>query len=85
MPLARPDGMSGNTEDRPVTPEQIVNAASLTREEKIRRLREMAFDARALDVASGEGMTGSPPSSLPRIQEALRQLGAEDESGAAEP
>lgn len=62
-------------------PRSVLDDPTLTREQKIERLRQLSYDARELDVATEEGMQGSrgTPSNLPRIQEALRQLGAEDE------
>lgn len=63
-------------------PRTILDDPQLTREQKIKRLRQLSYDARELDVATEEGMTGNRglPSNLPRIQEALRELGAEDAS-----
>ena len=62
-------------------PRTILDDPTLTREQKIHRLRQLSYDARELDVATEEGMVGSKglPSNLPRIHEALRELGAEDE------
>ena len=62
-------------------PRTILEDPTLTREQKIQRLRQLSYDARELDVATEEGMVGSKglPSNLPRIHEALRELGAEDE------
>lgn len=62
-------------------PRTIVDDPALSREQKIERLRQLAYDARELDVATEEGMQGSRglPSNLPRVLEALRQLGADDE------
>lgn len=71
-----------NTEPPPplASPEDVLEATTLTRAQKIQRLRQMAYDERELQVASEEGMTGPGTSSnIAAIQEALRQLGAEDE------
>jgi hypothetical protein len=54
----------------------ILGDARLSRAEKIRRLVDLARDARALETATGEGMTG-PASGLNRVHRALRELGAE--------
>jgi hypothetical protein len=56
--------------------ERVMADPTLTREQKVARLREMVRDAQALEVASNEGMTG-PASGLNRIRQALRDLGAE--------
>lgn len=61
-----------------MSPEAIVASATMTREQKIARLREMSYDAREMDVAKEEGMGGGPPSNLDRIQNALRALGADE-------
>jgi hypothetical protein len=58
------------------SPESILHSGSLTREQKIEKLRQMSYDAREMDVASDEGMLG-PPSVVGRIHRALRELGAE--------
>jgi hypothetical protein len=62
-------------------PRSILDDPKLTREQKIKRLRQLSYDARELDVATEEGMEGSTgmPSNLPRILAALRELGAGDE------
>ena len=70
------------TRPRHATPDHVLRDAHLSREEKIAKLRQMAYDARELDVATEEGMEG-PPSDLPRILEALAELDAEDESSGA--
>ena len=62
-----------------VSPKDVLEATTLTRAEKIQRLRQMAYDERELQVASEEGMTGPGPSNMAAIQDALRQLGAEAE------
>lgn len=75
-------GSSGRRSDPQLPdPRSVLDDPTLTREQKIERLRQLSYDARELDVATEEGMQGSrgAPSNLPRIQEALRQLGAEDE------
>ncbi len=61
------------------SPEQILAAPDLSRERKIELLREMSYDAREMDVASGEGMAGGAAAHLGSIQRALRALGVEDD------
>jgi len=55
-------------------PEDILRERTLTREEKIELLRRWEYDARDLEVAAEENMTGGPPSQLGAVQRALRQL-----------
>jgi hypothetical protein len=80
-PQSNPGGERRSDPQLP-DPRTILDDPNLTREQKIKRLRQLSYDARELDVATEEGMTGPKglPSNLPRIQEALRELGAEDES-----
>lgn len=60
--------------------ERILRSTTLSREEQIRRLRELSYDARELDVATEEGMADPGPdrARLARIQAALRALHAGD-------
>lgn len=61
-------------------PRTVLRDASLTRTQKIEKLRRWSYDARELEVANEEGMGGPPqPSNLAAIQAALRELGADDE------
>ncbi len=53
------------------TPEAIVAAADLTREQKIDLLKQWETDLRLLMVASEENMTGNAPG---RVAEQLRQV-----------
>ena len=71
------DGAAGKRRTLPSL-EEVMADRTLTREEKVVRLREMRRDAWALEVASNEGM-GGPASGLQRIYQALRDLGAERE------
>lgn len=60
-------------------PRSVLQDATLTRAQKIEKLRRWAYDARELDVANEEGMGGPPqPSNLAAILAALRELGAAD-------
>jgi len=64
-------------------PKLVLEDPSLTREEKIEKLRRWSYDARELDVANEEGMGGKPrPSNLDEVQKALRELGATDEAAS---
>lgn len=58
-------------------PTGVLDDASLSREQKIEKLRRWATDARRVDASNDDGLQGAvTPSNLPAIQEALRQLGA---------
>lgn len=60
-------------------PQQVLDDPSLSRDEKIEKLRRWSYDAREIDVANEEGMGGKPrPSNLDAVQKALRELGAVD-------
>jgi hypothetical protein len=63
---------------REPSPEDVLGSTSLSREQKIAKLRQMSYDARELAVADDEGMEGPTPPPLDRIQAALRKLGVED-------
>jgi fumarate hydratase, class II len=64
-------------------PRDVLHDPTLTREEKIAKLRRWSYDARELEVANEEGMGGPPkPSNLPAILEALQELGATDDSSS---
>lgn len=60
------------------SPEEIIRAAELSREQKIELLRRWEYDARELQVADDEGMTSAKPQAvtLDAILAALRALGA---------
>jgi hypothetical protein len=61
----------------PLTPEQILNAADLSKEEKIARLRQMVYDQAEREVATAEGMTphaAEPPRAGLSAREALHRL-----------
>ena len=55
-------------------PEDILCEQSLTREQKIKILRQWEYDARELEVAEEENMGGGPPSMLDEILRALHCL-----------
>lgn len=72
------------------TPEELARTDTLTREEKIERLRRWAYDVRERLVASEEGMTrpvedGDEASLLTRILRALGELGFDGEVVAGPP
>jgi uncharacterized protein YaiL (DUF2058 family) len=56
-------------------PEQVASAADLSREQKIEILRRWEYDARLLQVADEESMTGPGADLLRRIHQALHTLG----------
>jgi len=59
------------------SPEDVVKAKSIIREQKIEILRRWEYDARELGVAAEEGMPGNNSDMLDQILEALNKLGAE--------
>ena len=56
-------------------PEDVVQDAKLSREEKIKILREWHYDAIRLQESDGENMTGGEPDRLRSISNALLKLG----------
>jgi len=57
------------------TPDDVVGAAQLSREQKIEILRRWAYDARELAVAEEEGMSaGASPGNLDAVVAALTRL-----------
>ena len=67
-----------SAEDRRPSPDAILADRSLSREQKIAKLRQMAYDAREMQVATEEGMGGSETPDVGRIRAALRELGVDD-------
>jgi len=64
-------------------PKHVLTDPSLTTQQKIEKLRRWSYDAREIDVANEEGMGGIPrPSNLGAIQDALRELGANDDASS---
>lgn len=58
-------------------PEEVLEAEDISRAQKIEILRSWGYDARALQVAEEENMTGPTIVMLDRIINALRKLDAE--------
>lgn len=58
-------------------PENVLNLQTITREQKIKILRRWEYDARELEVAEEENMSGGPPSMLSEILAALHRLDSE--------
>jgi len=56
-------------------PEDVLKARDLTREQKIEILRRWEYDARELQVADDESMTGGSNNLLQRVLESLSALG----------
>jgi hypothetical protein len=57
------------------SPEDVLRAKDLTREQKIEILRRWEYDARELEVAADESMTGSNSDLLDRVLNSLGELG----------
>ncbi len=56
-------------------PEDVLKARDLTREQKIEILRRWEYDARELEVADDESMTGGGSDLLQRVLDSLSTLG----------
>lgn len=67
------------------SPQKVCEEVSLTREQKIKILRQWEYDAREIEVASEESMTGGSPSLLAEVLKALLQLGVEVDSEGSSP
>ena len=61
-------------------PQAIVDDPRLSREAKIKLLRQWELDALGLSVAEYEGMTGGEESMLSRVRRALHDVGAGESS-----
>jgi len=66
------------------TPDEVVNAPGLTREQKLEILKRWESDARQLMVASDENMPGGEPQQLQAVQNAMRALGADPHAGPSD-
>ncbi|HJQ61190.1 MAG TPA: hypothetical protein VJ890_30070 [Vineibacter sp.] len=87
----------GNTEAKPPTitptkefdrPADVLRAAHLSRNQKIAVLKQWELDARLLQTASEEGMSGGEPNMLAEVKKALSTLGAvsgDDDAGGKVP
>ncbi|SEA27408.1 hypothetical protein SAMN05660420_01683 [Desulfuromusa kysingii] len=58
-------------------PTDVFQQQSLTREQKIKILRQWEYDARELAVADDENMPGGPPNQLDEIVQILCRLNAD--------
>jgi len=61
------------------TPDEVLKAEELSREQKIEILRRWEFDARELQVAEEENMIGTNADILGQIMRALLQLDEKSE------
>ena len=59
------------------TPADVCKELTLTQEQKIQILRRWEYDARELEVAEEENMSGGGPDVLDEVLAALHQLNAE--------
>lgn len=66
------------------TPEEVVSCVDLSKAEKTAVLKQWEIDARLLQVASEEGMSGGEPNHLTEVKKAQKSLGVEvlEEDGA---
>jgi len=64
------------------SPADVVRSDEISQAEQIQILRRWEYDARLLEVAQEENMTGGTGSRLAEVLDALHSLGAEGSSGA---
>lgn len=63
-------------------PADVVRTDDFSEADKIQILRRWEYDARLLEVAQEENMTGGTASRLAEVLDALHSLGVEGSSGA---
>jgi hypothetical protein len=64
----------------------VLDDDTLTREQKIEKLRRWSVDARRVEASNDDGLQGAvTPSNLPAIQAALRELGAGEDPAVEQP
>jgi hypothetical protein len=62
------------------TPGEVLANNQLSRAQKIEILRRWEYDVRELEVADEEGMQGPEPVTLDAVLDALRTLGASEDT-----
>jgi hypothetical protein len=67
------------------TPGEVLANNQLTRAQKIEILRRWEYDVRELQVADEEGMEGPEPVTLDAVLDALRTLGAPEDTENSAP
>jgi hypothetical protein len=67
------------------TPGEVLANNELTRVQKIEILRRWEYDVRELQVADEEGMEGPEPVTLDAVLDALRTLGAPEDTENSAP
>jgi hypothetical protein len=60
-------------------PKDVVESRELSRDEKKKALEQWEIDARLMQVAAEEGMTGGEPNRLVEVKKAQKDLGVADE------
>jgi hypothetical protein len=60
-------------------PKDVIESRELSRDEKKKALEQWEIDARLMQVASEEGMTGGEPNRLGEVKKAQKELGVVDE------
>ena len=60
-------------------PKDVVESKDLSRDEKKKALEQWEIDARLMQVASEEGMTGGEPNRLGEVKKAQKDLGVAHE------
>jgi hypothetical protein len=64
-----------------VSPEKLCESSRLSKEEKVELLQRWAEDARELEIADDEGMSGGELSLLDRVLTSLESLGGSFDTG----
>lgn len=63
-------------------PSDVLLRGDLSRDEKIRILKRWEYDARLVEVAQEENMSGARPSALSEILDSLHRLGVSGSSSS---
>jgi hypothetical protein len=67
------------------TPDEILKRNDLSRDQKVKLLRQWEYDVREMQVAEDENMTGPQPVAIGAIRDALRALGISPETESTAP
>ncbi len=71
------ESAKANPEKFFTTPDEVVSHPELSNQQKIEILQSWEYDARELETATEENMSGDSPSMLGRVLNALQKLDSE--------